>query len=96
MASHLKELFKMFVKLFRSHSRKPFIRYGSECGSVDGSWCVKGKDYTSGETVVHGGGSSRPGYSTTKRETGMLPKFGGDEKYAFLNKHKLEQDHTKE
>ena len=42
------------------------------------------KDDTSGETVVHGGGSSRPGYSTTKRETIMLPKFSGDEKYAFL------------
>ena len=42
------------------------------------------KDDTSRVTVLHGGGSSRPGYSTIKRGTVMLPKFSRDEKYAFL------------
>ena len=37
-----------------------------------------------GPAPVHGGGESRIGFSTTKRETVMLPKFSGDEKSAFL------------
>ena len=42
------------------------------------------KEDTSVATIGHGGGGSRPGFSLTKRETVMLPKFSGDEKSAFL------------
>ena len=34
--------------------------------------------------AVTGGGRSRSGFSTSKRETVMLPKFSGEEKTAYL------------